>query len=223
MRITLLCNTGLAIEYQGQTLLIDLPQDQIPPFMPLGAGEWERILNREPAYDKVCGIFFTHNHPDHCDPERAEAYRKRWREIPVFLPEEHGEHGTVAMGPFVISYDRLDHAPMDPPPPPHVVTWIRAGSQCVYIAGDAKLDPAEHYKILKGRKAHIGFWNPMYLSRPETRQLIRDAATRSYIYHLPASEPDSYGIWKKCRSNQKRYGAELPQVEVLEKYPSTIE
>lgn len=222
MKVTLLCNAGLALCYEGQTLLVDVPNCVLPPYATLAAGEWEAIINRKPPHENICGMYFTHNHPDHCDIEKVRSFQKRWPEIPCFFPEKNVGNGTVVMGPFVISYAEMDHAPMDVPTPPHVVTWIRAGATSIYIAADAKLDCEQHRKFLKGRVANGAFWNAMYLSRPETRELLLSSAERNFIYHMPEEEPDPYGIWKKCRNNLKRYGEELKNIEVLCKYPSQI-
>lgn len=223
MHITLLCNAGLAIECDGSVLLVDLPNCDLPPFAWLAQGEWRRILDQMPPYDRVCGIYYSHNHPDHCDTLRLEEYRKRYPEIPVFFPDDRPFKGTAVMGPFVISYERIDHAPMDAPAPPHVVSWIRANGTCIYIAADAKLDPDAHRAFLKGRVADGAFWNAMYLSRPETRLLMKESAVNNWIYHMPDQNPDPYGIWKKCNNNLARYPEDLKMVHILSEYPSEIE
>lgn len=223
MRITLLCNAGLAIECEDGLLLVDVPNCSLEPFAALPEEEWQRILSREIPYDRVKGIWITHDHPDHCNKKKLEQFRARWPDIPVFMPEEHSKSGTVVMGAFVISYEQLEHAPMDVPTPPHVVSWIRAEGKSIYVAADAKLDVEAHRRFLKGRVADCAFWNSMYLSKEETRALLRHAAAKNCIYHMPPQEPDSAGIWRKCRSNLRRYGNELETVQVLSKYPETIE
>lgn len=223
MRITLLCNAGLALEYENQVLLIDVPNQTAPPYSVLPDEEWNKIMNREKPYDRVCGFFLTHSHSDHCDPEKLAQYQNRWPQIPCYLPNEETKSGTILMGPFVISYHRIEHAPMDEQVPPHVVCWIRVGDKSLYIAADAKLDPSEHWKCIRGRVANAAFWNAMYLSRRETRQLMSQTAAANYIYHMPAVEPDNYGIWKKCRNNMMRYGEELHNVTIMHPNPYQIE
>ena len=222
MEITLLCNAGLTICCDNQTLLVDVPNCDMPPYASLGTGEWDKILNRQDPYQRICGLYYTHNHPDHYHKDRVAEFRKKWPDIPCFLPDENSEKGTLVMGPYVISYGTVEHAPMDVATPPHVVTWIRAGSKSIYIAADAKLDCHEHEAFLKGRVADLAFWNAMYLSRAETRELMRKTAKKNYIYHMPQFEPDEYGIWKKCRNNLRRYKDELSSVSIISDYPSKI-
>lgn len=222
MHITLLCNAGLAITNDGATLLVDLPNENLPPFAVLKEDTWRKILNREHPYHNVCGFYFTHDHPDHCDRDKVAAYRKRWPDTACFFPEEDHESGRISIGPFDISYRRVDHAPMDVPTPPHVVTWIESGGKSLYLAADAKLDVFDHQAFLKGRRASAAFWNSMYLSRPETRSLLQSAAEQNYIYHMPEKNPDTFGIWRKCEKNCQRYAAELGNVTILAHYPWEI-
>lgn len=215
MDISLLCNAGLALTYEGKTLLVDVPSGLCPPFQRMEEPLWEKILHRESPFENVCGLYFTHDHPDHCDRERVADYRRLWPEVPVYFPEAEQQEGTVVMGPFVISYGQFPHAPLDEPVPPHVVTWIRAGEQSVYITADAVPDVDRHRAFLKGRKANFAFWTSMYLSRPETRQLLHETAENNFIYHMPADDPDSWGLWRKCRLNFERFGEELENITVL--------
>lgn len=222
MKMTLLCNAGLALETAEGLLLVDVPNCPSPPFYGLPEGTWQAILNREPPYDKICGFWFTHDHPDHFDRARMEAYLTRWPKTKVFLPNEGTEGGRAHMGPFSMEYRRFDHAPI-PEAPPHVVTWIETGEGSVYLAADAALDAERHRSFLRDRRADAAVWNSMYLSRPETRALLRDAARRNYICHMPAQRSDDGGLWRKLEMNFKRFGPELETVTVWETYPSITE
>lgn len=223
MRIVLLSNAGLAIEYENQILLVDALNMTEPPFAGLSEKLWDQILNRIPPFDRVCGMYFTHQHPDHFDPLKVEKYRDKWPDIPCWKPNAETARGELHIGPFVVEYGRVNHAPMDKPLPYHVVTWITAGERHVYIAADAALEPELHKVFLNERTADAAFWNSMYLSRPETRELLGRTSARNYIYHMPETDPDGFGIWKKCNNNLLRYPDELKTVRVLKRYPTIIE
>ncbi len=222
MQISVLCSSGLAITHEGKALFVDVPNGKIEPFCEVHDSTWQKILNRVPPYDCVSGFVFTHAHPDHYSKSKMIDFVNCFPEIPVFLPNE-SMCGTVEIGLFTVSYQRIDHAPMDVPTPPHVVLWITAGDRSVYVAADAKLDTEAHKSFLKDRQADIAFWNSMYLSQPLTRQLLKDTGKRNYIYHMPESNPDGYGLWRKCEKNLQRFENELETVTVIGEYPYNIE
>lgn len=222
LRVNLLCNAGLALEYNGSVLMIDVPNREYGEYYGLPLECWQRILEREPPYDGICGFYFTHSHPDHCDLQAVRQYRTRWPQTPVFLPEEAPDSGVMQMGPFEMEFQRFAHIPLPQGAPPHVVTWITVGEKSIYLTADAEMDCRAHRAFIKQRKADAAFWNAMYLSRPATRQLLRDTAQKSYIYHMPADRNNPSPLWRKCSRNFERYGEELKNVEVLGNYPSRI-
>lgn len=221
MEITLLCNAGLSILHQGETLLIDLPNYPSAPFYGLPAATWDAIYNNIPPFHNVCGFFFTHDHPDHYDAVRLQAYKEKHTEIPVFLPNNVNKSaGMIQMGHYQIEYFPFDHAPIENAPS-HVVAVIHAGEKEIYISGDAALDCQKHRDILNRRKMDLAVWTSMYLSRQETRILLNEAAEQNLIYHMP-EKPDNFGLWKKCDKNIERYGHEMTKIIVPESYPKVI-
>ena len=222
MKLTLLCNAGLAIQEADSILLVDLPNQEYPPFYTIPEETWRQILERRPPYDRVCGFYFTHAHPDHCCKTRVEEYLHRWPGTPCFFPDEHEPEGEVSIGPFRMQFRRMEHVPI-PSPPVLVATILRAGEKSLYLPSDAALDCAAHRAFLAGRRATAGIWTSMYLSLEDTRNLMKEAAVRNYIYHMPAERPDAAGLWRKVDRNLERYGAELEHVTVWERYPAAVE
>ena len=222
MKITLLCNAGLALQAEDCVLLVDLPNQEFPPFYTLPQAVWQQILDRQPPFDRVCGLYFTHDHPDHCNRTLVEAYLRKWPQTPCFFPQENPPEGVISMGPFQIQYSRMPHVPI-PDPPVHVVTMIGAGEKRLYLSADAEMDCAAHRQFLAGRRMTAAIWNSMYLSRPETRTLMNEAADWNYIYHMPQNRPDAVGLWRKVERNLERYGGELKRVTVWDSYPTVLE
>ena len=221
MKITLLCNAGLMLEYDNRILLVDAINGECPPFYTLSDDEFEKLCFNYDVSSKICGLYFTHVHPDHYDQKKVDRFRRMYPEVPIFLPTNVTCGSTFYMGPFLIQYQPFPHAPI-PNAPDHVVTWIEAGECSVYIPADAALDATKHLSFVDNRKASIGIWNAMYLSRAETRSLIHRTADRNYIYHMPLEKDDTIGIWRKCRLNLERYQEELRDIIIMEKYPSVI-
>ncbi len=214
MRITLLCNAGLAVESRGEVLLIDLPNEALMSFYRLPDDTWKRICQRQTPYDGVCGFYFTHAHPDHYDSSRLNDYCRIWPDTPVVIPS--GDAGTISLGVFTVEYAKVDHAPTGQIDPPHFVGWITDGEKSIYLPADAKLDCEAHRAFLKGREADVGFWNAMFLSRPDTRALLRESAKKTYIYHMPKKEGYGEAVWQKYRKNLERYPDELKDFVLME-------
>lgn len=220
MKTTLLCNAGLALHHNGETLLIDLPNRAENVFYRLPDDFWTNICDCRSPYEKISGICFTHTHGDHFDKERLLDFTTRYPDVPCFVPKDLNDDGIFKMGIFTIEYHRFPHAPIDNAPP-HVVFVISAGEKQIYIAADAALDCEIHRKIINGRYMDAAFWTPMYLSRQETRTLLKETASKNVIYHMPV-KTEECGIWKKCENNFKRYPDQLDTVLVPDRYPTEI-
>ena len=221
MNITILCNAGLAIEYNGEVLLVDVPNENVPPFTEIQENTWADIVQGLPPFHNVCGLWFSHTHGDHYCREKVNRYKVNWPQTPVFIPEEHKQAGRNKLGPFLIEYMRVEHAPI-PNAPAHVVTWIEVGGKAIYISSDAELNCDAHRAFLQSRKANAAFWNSMYLSHTETRELLREAADTNYIYHMPADRKMGQAYWSKLHRNYEKFQDELINVVVVERYPSVI-
>lgn len=220
LHITLLCNAGLALEYDGSLLMVDVPNREYGGFYVLPPKCRQEILTRQPPYDGICGFYFSHSHPDHCNLDAVRQFQAKWPQTPVFLPEEAPDCGIIKMGPFELEFQRFAHLPLSCGAPPHVVTWITAGKKHLYLSADAAMDCGAHRAFLHRRIADAAFWNAVYLSRPETRRLLADSSKQNFIYHMPADYFS--GMWRKSRRNMERYGEELQNVKVLGRYPSYI-
>ena len=222
LKLTLLCNAGIALDDGTDILLVDVPNMPAPPFYCLPEDVWLEILKKVPPYDRVKGFIYTHSHADHYCPWAVKKYCSIWPDTPVRLPRECETAGELSMGGFRICYWAIPHAPLPDGVPPHVVVWIEAGEKSVYVTGDAEIDLQAHQRFLNGRKADCALWNAKYLSHAETRKLMQESAKQNLIYHMPADRPDPAGMWKKAERNFARYVEELQAVSILGEYPTTI-
>ena len=224
MKITLVSNCGLVLEQDGSALLLDALNKQYRCYYGLPPERFAAMLAGEPPYDAVCGILFTHAHPDHYSAGRAEQLHAACG-APVFLPQpDMPEHLTMQLGPFTVECSKFPHIPVPGMEAlPHAVYWISTAGKSVYVTADSQIDTARHRAILHGRQAEAAFWNGQYLSHPETRELVLETAEKNYVYHIPIDEKDACGIRRKCERNMARFGAALPTVSLLEQYPSVLE
>ena len=143
---------------------------------------------------------------------------------PVFVPQpQTPPQLALQFGPFCVEYHQFAHTPVPGwDAITHGVYFISAAGVSVYVTADARIDAVQHRAILRGRRADAAFWNGQILSYPETRALLPEAAKKNYVYHIPVDEKDACGVRRKCERNMARFGAELPNVSLLEAYPSQI-
>ena len=210
MKITLVSSCGLVLEQDGQTLLIDALNKQYRCYYGLPPETFVRMLSGEPPYDAVCGILFTHAHPDHYSASRTKQLRAACGAAVVLPQPDTPERLNVQLGPFAVECSRFPHIPVPGLEEiAHAVYWISAAGKSVYVTADAQIDTTRHRAILRGRRADAAFWNGQYLSHPETRELLLEAAEKNFIYHIPVDEKDACGIRRKCERNMARFGADL--------------
>ena len=108
MKITLICNCGLALESSGQTLLIDALTQELAPFYRAPEKTRREIIAGEGAYASVCGLLFTHLHPDHFDREAAEEFSARHENTLVYIPSRREPAPeTLSIGNFTVELRRL--------------------------------------------------------------------------------------------------------------------
>jgi len=218
---TLLCSAGLYLQYDGAGLLVDALNGPWAPYKQLPDETAARILAGENGFAGARGAVFTHRHPDHCRESLAEAFLRAHPGAQCFLPDERTpESLTLEIGPFTVECRSFVHTPIPYALVPHYVLYVTAGEKSVYITADAAPDCARHRAILAGRRADAAFWNGQYLSYPETRQLMAEAARQNYIYHLP--EDPHNGVRRKCERNFARCAGELTTVSALTDYPTSL-
>ena len=174
-------------------------------------------------YDGLCGMFFTHGHADHCDKKRVREITSVRQNVGAYVPNgATPAEGVVQTGPFLVRYFTVSHSGEEFSDVPHRVILAEADGKRIYLTGDARWDDALHQSILETYHPDVAVWNPNFVTHAEGRELLT-AASRNYIYHMPVSVPDSFGIAAKCRTCMERYGPELQNTQVVEAYPHMIE
>ena len=110
MKITLICNCGLALETGGQTLLLDALTQELAPILPRAREDRGGDHTRGGARThRFAACFFTHLHPDHFDREAAEEFSARHENTLVYIPSRQPAPETVSVGNFTVELHRVRH------------------------------------------------------------------------------------------------------------------
>ncbi len=88
LRVTLVANAGLLIEYAGTTLLLDgIFENEVHGFSGLAPDVWQKMLSGARPFTSISSLLFTHLHPDHFSPSMTLTYLKNRKVNSVFIPE----------------------------------------------------------------------------------------------------------------------------------------
>jgi len=222
-RCLFLGNCGLLLRTETSAILVDAPNRRFTAFDSMPEAEREALMAFETPYNSLCGLFFTHYHGDHFDRKTVRELVDRRRELMVLIPNgETPASGVLTCGDFTVTYLTVAHSGAEFSQVNHRTLLIEAEGKCLYVTGDADWAAPEHDAVLSRYAPDFVFCNPNYLTHEEGRALLR-RTRRCLLYHLPVTSPDSLGIYRKCRTAWERYGRELPNVILADKYPMEID
>lgn len=222
MKITLICNCGLVFSSGGELLLIDALTQELAPFYRAPESVRQEIVTGTGAYEKTCGLLFTHLHPDHYDKEAAQAFAQYHLRAALYVPNRRElPPERLTVGSFTVELHRVRHTQVAGYGKSTVdVMIVSAEGKRVYVSSDAAPEVSLHESVLHGRRMDAAFWNgEMLLYKPEREALCRFAA-QNFIYHIPGDPQD--GFRRKLERLRGRYPAELETVRLLGDYPSEI-
>ena len=222
MKITLICNCGLVFSSGETCLLIDALTQELAPFYRAPESVRQEIVTGTGAYEKTCGLLFTHLHPDHYDKEAAQAFAQYHLRAALYVPNRRElPPERLTVGSFTVELHRVRHTQVAGYGKSTVdVMIVSAEGKRVYVSSDAAPEVSLHESVLHGRRMDAAFWNgEMLLYKPEREALCRFAA-QNFIYHIPGDPQD--GFRRKLDRLRGRYPAELETVRLLGDYPSEI-
>ena len=222
MKITLICNCGLVFSSGETCLLIDALTQELAPFYRAPESVRQEIVTGTGAYEKTCGLLFTHLHPDHYDKEAAQAFAQYHPHATLYIPDRRElPPERLSIGSFTVELHRVRHTQVAGYGKSTVDAMIiSAEGKSVYVASDSAPEVSLHESVLHGRRMDAAFWNgEMLLYKPEREALCRFAA-QNFIYHIPGDPQD--GFRRKLERLRGRYPAELETVRLLGDYPSEI-
>ncbi len=221
MRITLVSSCGLVLEQDGSALLIDALNKQFRCYYGLPPEVFECWQASRPMTPSAASCLPTRT-PTITAPAAGAAPRGL-RRAGFPSAAEHAGAPDDAAWPV---YGRMQPLSAHPrsgygrsPARCILDLHCRKKHLCDCRRADRHGTPPRHSAW---PPADAAFWNGQYLSHPETRELLLEAAVKNYIYHIPVDEKDVCGIRRKCERSMPA-SAQNSRTSLLEQYPSSPE
>ena len=242
LRVTLVANAGVLVEYRGAGLLIDAVfGTEAHPFSSPPERTVEKLLDGAHPFERVDYLLFTHAHPDHFSPELTAELLRRRTVKGAFLPDCPGlrtsgltdvlrESGAEA----VLLGDETEAAERSPEPwltirafrtlhldekyrrVPHFCYLLTCGEKRLLFTADADY-LSENFSDLNDCALRAAFVNPLFFNALVTGRYFHGTLNTETIcvYHVPFEGEDSMNMRGSLRRMYERWGERYPPVLTL--------
>ena len=249
LRVTLVTNAGLLLEYKGTTLLLDgIYGPEGHPFSNLSPEVWRRMREGAAPFENVDVLLFTHAHPDHLSPPMALEYLRHRRVKGVFLPdtrtvreggltdflkeqsipcallsEETDRVGYRVAPEITVRPFRTLHLDKQFETVRHFCYLITFGEKNVLFTADIDY-VTEDLSRLNGLRLDAAFINPLFFSVLRQGKFFRGElnAKRLVVYHVPFAEDDGMGMRARMEHDLAQWSADRTPVTALKEPFQTI-
>ncbi len=248
----LVANAGVLVACGGQKLLIDALFDparvtgtEAGAFSGPTTQALEAMLAGRPPYDGITHLLFTHDHPDHFDAARTEAFLARNPVAGLVLPSGMagaypalGGHVRAGGGrvyeldlplgawrgihlgdTLALTVFRTPHAGGKNFADVEQYCFLlgESGGESLLIAADSDYLPDYFAQMLAGRRLDAALVNPLFLNRSDGRRTVTAGMrpARLLVYHLPFGGADPLGLRPTAAYDARKYAEELPPVVLL--------
>ncbi len=217
IRVTLLANAGVLLQYRGIALLLDgIFGKRDNPFSELPDGCWQAMLREEPPFARLDYLLFSHYHPDHFAPEMVRELLEHRTVKGLFYPEDGAPQVRSLSDwlrqwgvPCVLLSPRTDRAVVQVEPDisvqafivPHLGEEYRAVPHVCYLLcfdGRRVLFTAdsdylhEDFSRLAATPLEAVFLNPLFYQAYYDERLFHGHFNTDTlcVYHVPFREDD---------------------------------
>lgn len=242
LRVKLISNAGLLLEYEGTTFLLDaIYEKEGHPFSNLSQETWDMMLSGKAPFEKIDYLLFTHAHPDHFSPEKTLEFLKHRKVKGIFIPDtrsvtESGLTDWIRQEgiPCAMLSDQTNHALFKVAPGISVKAFRtlhldkkfeRVKHFCYLITfGDKKilftadLDyVTEDLAQVKELRLRAAFINPLFFSVLRRGKFFHGKLNTSQIcvYHVPFAEDDDMSMRDILKRDIAQWPADRAWVTAL--------
>ncbi len=242
LRVTLVANAGLLLEYGGVTLLLDgIYGREGHPFSNLSDETWRKLLDAERPFERIDYLLFTHAHPDHFSPAMTLEYLERRSVKGVFLPDTRGMRVSGLPEllekkeiPAVFLSEATDHAAYRIEPEicvrafrtlhlerefervKHFCYLLDFGGKRVLFTAD--VDYVHEELSQAGREPlRAAFVNPLFFNVLRTGKFFRGTLDTETVcvYHVPFRQDDSMGMRGRLERDLALWDEDRPPAVTL--------
>lgn len=237
LRVTLVANAGLVLEYQGTKLMVDAiygPENH--PFSNLSPQIWQEMKAGKGIFETIDYLLFTHAHPDHFSPLLTMEYLKEQPVKGIFLPQTRSvrecgmpeflkeqnipaafltketDHMGWKVAPDITvrSYSTL-HLDQKYHHVHHFCYLLSFGEKHILICSDVDYI-SEDFSRMRRFPLRAAFVNPLFYSELHRRRFFHGEleAETVCVYHVPFSGEDEAMHVRPRLANDmvKFYGAQ---------------
>lgn len=242
LRVTLIANAGLLLQYQDTTLMLDgIYGREGHPFSNLRPEVWQGMLDGKPPFEKIDYLLFSHAHPDHFSPEMTVEYLRHRKVKGVFLPDtrtvrESGLESYLRENhiPCVLMSAQTDHAAYQIEPGisvrafetrhldkkfqkvHHFCYLISFGEKKILFTADVDYTQ-ETFAAIRDIPLRAVFVNPLFFGVLRRGKFFHgELNTQSIcIYHVPFSGDDSLRMRPILAHDMVEWPLDKPETLVL--------
>ena len=242
LRVTLISNAGLLLQYQGITLMMDgIYGREGHPFSNLSRDVWSEMLHGDSPFERIDYLLFSHAHPDHFSPEMTCEFLRHRRVKGIFFPDDPlvtrsglvdqlkrsgtpsvalstlSDHASFQIEPGIsvraFSTRHLDKKFWDVRHFCYVLTF---GEKKLLFTADADYT-YETFSEFSSVPLRSVFVNPLFFNALQKKKFFHGSfQTQSYcIYHVPFSEDDSLRMRPILAHEMVEWPSEKPEAAVL--------
>lgn len=248
MRVTLVANAGLLIEYAGTTLLVDgIFENEVHGFSGLTPDVWQQMLSGAQPFESISSLLFTHMHPDHFSPSMTLTYLKNRKVNSVFIPEgtskpndllnflneshipyvylsgQTGEEVYQISPEITVRAIRTHHLDKQFYHVPHFCLLITFGEKTVLFTADIDY-VNETLDQLDGVHLDAVFVNPLFFKALYQKNFFggRLKTDKICVYHIPFISDDCFGIRDQLKRDLDKWDSDLCSVITMTEPFQTI-
>ena len=185
--VTRTANAGVLLELDGKRILLDGFCEPLPPYLGTPHELREALIKETPDV-----VAFTHEHPDHYDPNYTKLYKeKTLRSVygPESLPFYELGNGICMSLVETRHIGKTDI--------PHV-SYVVSGSKTVWFMGDAT--PLSLKKMTELKKPDLLIVPFAYAITPSAWRMTKEIGVcKILLIHMPKKEEDKDNIWNIVR------------------------